>query len=192
MTTFLYSDPHYGHENIIKYCNRPFANAAEMDKELIKRYNSRVSDSDTVIWLGDCGFNKDKEKIRELLAKLRGKKILIRGNHDKNPGWMQSVGFDFVMESCTILIGKKYVNLCHFPYKLTTKEKIIHWFKGIKDRFNHRRFKDEGRWLIHGHVHNNMPKRTNKSINVCVDVWDYYPVPMKEIVKLMSQAKNKA
>jgi len=191
MATFLYSDPHYGHFQIIKYCNRPFTSAEEMDAELIKRYNSRVTKNDTVIWLGDCGFYKDKEEAKALLDRLNGKKILIRGNHDKKPGWMAEIGFDFVCESATILIGKNRVSLSHYPYQIKLWKRLLFRLKGIKFHHHKKRLNDDGSWLIHGHTHS-LEKLKEKMINVGVEAWDYRPVPMKEIVKLMNQDKNKA
>jgi calcineurin-like phosphoesterase family protein len=187
MTTFFYSDPHYGHYNIIKYCNRPYSSAEEMDNDLVKRYNSRVSKNDTVIWLGDCGFYRDKVKAKALMDRLNGKKILIRGNHDNKPGWMAAIGFEFVAENATIMIGKKRVRLSHFPYKVPFWTLLWLRLRGIKIRFNQRRLKDDGSFLIHGHVHKSWPRQTGKMINVSCDVWDYKPVPMKEIVRIIDK-----
>lgn len=77
---FAIADTHFGHENIIKYCNRPFRDVEEMDKVLIKNWNETVSNDDVVLMLGDFAFGKDK--IEEYTPKLHGKKILIKGNHD--------------------------------------------------------------------------------------------------------------
>lgn len=44
---FYISDTHFGHQNIIRYDNRPFSTADEMDEALIDRWNDVVSDEDT-------------------------------------------------------------------------------------------------------------------------------------------------
>lgn len=53
---WLTSDLHFWHKNICKYCNRPFETIEQMNKEIINRYNSVVSEDDTVFILGDLGF----------------------------------------------------------------------------------------------------------------------------------------
>lgn len=62
---FFTSDTHYNHKNIIKYCERPFANVEEMNRELVERHNAIVKPGDTVYH-------------------LNGKIIYLRGNHDKS------------------------------------------------------------------------------------------------------------
>ena len=81
MKFFAIADLHFGHSNIIKYCNRPFEDTDEMDRALIKNWNETVSNNDTVLVLGDVGFGS-KEYIASLIKQLNGKKILIMGNHD--------------------------------------------------------------------------------------------------------------
>ena len=81
MKIFEISDTHFGHNNVIKYCNRPFKSVEEMDERMIKNWNETVSNNDTVIHLGDFGLGK-KEYISSIVQRLNGKKILILGNHD--------------------------------------------------------------------------------------------------------------
>lgn len=79
---FYISDTHFGHSNIIRYDNRPFDNAEQMDECIIDRWNEVVSDEDTVYILGDFSWHKEKETL-EILDRLAGRKILIKGNHDR-------------------------------------------------------------------------------------------------------------
>lgn len=81
MKVFVISDTHFGHKNIIQFCNRPFATIDEMDNTLIKNWNETVSNKDVVIHLGDVGLGS-REKIAAIVAQLNGKKILVKGNHD--------------------------------------------------------------------------------------------------------------
>lgn len=96
MKIFGISDTHFGHEAIIKYCNRPFSNVEEMDRAMIKRWNETVSNNDIVIHLGDFALCS-KERIKEITKQLNGKKILIMGNHDNyNEQFYRDVGFHTV------------------------------------------------------------------------------------------------
>lgn len=95
---------HFNHENIIKYCNRPFNNAQEMNEYIIRKWNSVVTENDIVYHLGDVGFGTT-EQLKELIGKLNGIKILIRGNHDFKRGvngWKE-VGFSEVYKKKLIL-----------------------------------------------------------------------------------------
>ena len=79
---FYIGDTHFGHANVIKYDERPFASVEEMDEAIIANWNSRVTNSDLVYILGDLSWHGD-EKTIEILERLNGSKILIRGNHDE-------------------------------------------------------------------------------------------------------------
>ena len=80
---FFSSDLHYNHANIIRYANRPFKNVDEMNEELIKRWNSKVSKESTVIFNGDFCFGNAKI-FYECYDRLNGNIIFVTGNHDKN------------------------------------------------------------------------------------------------------------
>lgn len=79
---FYISDTHLGHSGIIRYDNRPFMNVDEMDETIIQRWNDVVSDADTVYVLGDFSWYKE-DKTLEILNRLSGRKVLIKGNHDR-------------------------------------------------------------------------------------------------------------
>ena len=86
---FLYSDPHFGHAGVCRFLRadgvtklRPWDNPADMDEELIKRYNERVRSNDKCYFLGDVVINR---KALKTLSRLNGDKVLIRGNHDIFP-----------------------------------------------------------------------------------------------------------
>jgi len=76
------SDLHLGHKNIIRFCDRPFADVTEMDEVLIANYNKRITNSDTVFILRDLMF-RIAQNPEVYLDRLKGKKHLILGNHDK-------------------------------------------------------------------------------------------------------------
>lgn len=83
---WLTSDTHFGHENIIRYCNRPFANAKEMDDAIRTKWNETVKDGDIVYHLGDVYFGAkigNNEEPEDFLKTLKGRKRLLLGNHDE-------------------------------------------------------------------------------------------------------------
>ena len=80
---FFTADLHLGHSNIIKYCNRPFQTVEEMNEKLIQNWNDTVSDKDDIYVVGDFAFMGTKQ-TEEFLKQLKGRKYLLRGNHDKS------------------------------------------------------------------------------------------------------------
>lgn len=55
------ADFHFGHSNIIRYCNRPFRNVEEMDRTILERLNASVKVNDILYFLGDfCIGSKAK------------------------------------------------------------------------------------------------------------------------------------
>ena len=80
MSIYLTSDDHFGHENIIRFCNRPFENIHIMNKTLTENWNSLVGEDDEIYNLGDLAWNKATSYIKY----LNGNMTWIRGNHDRN------------------------------------------------------------------------------------------------------------
>lgn len=152
MKYFTISDTHFGHENIIQYCNRPFKNVEEMDKILIKNWNETVSNKDVVIHLGDFAFCS-KERAREICSELNGRKILIKGNHDNWPDeFYKEIGFDYVSKYPIIWGGTPDNNgfyiMSHAPLILSETTPYFNFY---------------------GHVHND-PKFSDTPTSRCVSV----------------------
>lgn len=84
--TFVYSDPHFYHKNIVKFENydgsplRPWDDADQMNEDMIEWYNELVSDADRVYILGDVAFTPSD--MNAVVPRLKGRKCLIPGNHD--------------------------------------------------------------------------------------------------------------
>ena len=78
---FFISDPHFGHQNIIKYCDRPFKTTDEMNEFIVNRWNCFVKKDDIVFILGDIAFG-GAGLFDQIMPKLNGQKYLILGNHD--------------------------------------------------------------------------------------------------------------
>ena len=111
---FYISDWHYGHKNVLGFDNRPFTSIEQMNEELIRRWNSVVSDGDLVYILGDMFWCTPKTAM-PIMEQLNGQKILVKGNHDR---WHDSkfdklfVKIDEYME---IEDEGRNVVLCHYP-----------------------------------------------------------------------------
>ena len=160
------SDYHFSHFNIIRYCNRPFKTAEEMNRVIIRKHNERVKPEDTVFSLGDFIFKGGKEggeeRYREFERKLNGKFIFIKGNHDRNNSLRT------IIDKVYIHYGSKDICMAHRPENADPDVPIN----------------------LCGHVHQHYKvKRLNDKsliVNLSVDVWNYYPVSFKEITSAVS------
>lgn len=112
---FFTSDTHFGHRNIIKYCQRPFSCIEEMDDALIANWNRVVGKDDIIFHLGDFAMGGSAEWSR-LLQKLNGKIYLILGNHD-----LKTIGAGFsrlegVAMQMLINVKGQIIYLNHYPF----------------------------------------------------------------------------
>lgn len=153
MKTFLYSDPHFGHEAIIEYESRPFENAAHMDQTLLDNWNKRVSKKDMVYILGDVSFH-NFAITEEIIRSLNGRKRLILGNHDRNRSltWWKNAGFEEVYEH-PICYGGFYW-FSHEPMYINKNMPYVN---------------------IHGHIHG-QKYEGDQYVNVSVEQINYAPV----------------
>lgn len=110
---FYIGDWHYGHANCIRFDNRPYNNVYEMNEDLIRRWNSVVGDDDTVYVLGDMFWCNVSQAI-PVLDQLKGKKILIKGNHDRCNNEFKSK-FEQVVDYLEIEDNGRRVVLSHYP-----------------------------------------------------------------------------
>lgn len=153
------SDTHFFHANIIKYCKRPFANVAEMNKYIINSWNSVVNTDDTVYHAGDFAFGP-KEYVESLVSQLNGSIILIQGNHDKF--------------SRTKILECGFADFHKGPFKLG--ELII----------THAPLQDVSSDYInvHGHTHNTYIEEidTDWHVNVSADVLGFKPILISDIL----------
>ena len=130
---FYISDTHFGHHNILRYDNRPFENAAVMDEVLIDRWNEVVGDDDTVYILGDFSWYKEEETLA-ILDSLCGRKVLIKGNHDR----------------ISPRVAKKFVKICYYLEINDGEERVV--MSHYPMLFWNGQFRDSVH--LYGHVHN--------------------------------------
>lgn len=120
MATWITSDLHFGHKNIMKFCpvtRQRYKTVEDMDNEMITEWNSTVKPTDTVYILGDVSFAGVNRTV-EILDHLNGSKILVIGNHDKK--LMQHEAFRECFESTQHYLEINYagtmVIMSHFPF----------------------------------------------------------------------------
>ena len=186
------SDLHIGHKNIVKPSfgsRRPYETIEDFHEALIENWNKKVKPEDTIYVLGDitfCGY----EKTKSVFDRLNGKKILIRGNHDQSYSKLYRIGFDFIVESMQLKMAGKVVNLSHFPYRISKFNEIkCKFLKRKLPRYHMSRLVDDGKWLLHGHTHSKEQIK-NKMIHVGLDAWNFSPVNIETIEKIIQKGEN--
>lgn len=178
MGIFFISDTHFCSDNIIKYCGRPFKDAADMNEKLIQNWNSVVGEDDLVYHLGDFVMHQS-ENIPPIVERLNGRIVLVRGNHDTRA---------------------KLEVFRHYPDKIDVRDIAYVPFKGIflvachmpmtNPAFLDMVNTDNSEVVpVHGHVHDKVPFFTQEfhSFNVSADVINFTPVPIQTIYKTVKQ-----
>jgi len=104
MQTWITSDSHLGHVNIIKYESRPFHDVREMDDYIIHHWNKMVGKDDRVYFLGDFTLGPP-DLIRRYLHRLNyGSMIWIKGNHDRGLPFINSLPRVFGLKRIVIRV----------------------------------------------------------------------------------------
>jgi len=162
MSTLFTSDTHFGHANIIKYCNRPFSSPWEMDEALVTNWNNVVTPDDVVYHLGDFAFGHGvaQEYISKIAKRLNGDIHLIRGNHEKL-GQSISWRFTSINDYAEIEIEKQIIVLFHYGMRT--------WRNAMK-----------GSWHLYGHSHGGLAPY-DKSLDIGVDCWNFTPVNFQQL-----------
>lgn len=166
---YFTADTHFGHANILRFCDRPFATIQEMDAAMIQKWNAKVHNNDTVFILGDMFFRSTN--VEEVLAQLKGKKRLVIGNHDTF--WMRKIPLEKYFESVDPFLevsdGQHGLTLCHYP--------MLSW--------NHQR----RTYMIHGHIHNDttmdfwpLITARERVLNAGADINNFEPVTFDELL----------
>jgi calcineurin-like phosphoesterase family protein len=181
---YFTADNHFCHSNIIGSCERPFRDVNEMNEAMIENWNSYVTDHDEIYILGDFMYKGTGKDANNILSRLKGKKYLVRGNHEK---YLDDINFhqkhfEWVKDYYYLkLEGGLQIILFHYP--------ILSWAGS-----------HHGSIHLYGHVHNSVKKHPDFSekikmlgsnaINVGVDMNDFYPVSLKEILNRVNSQKG--
>lgn len=147
------SDLHFGHKNVIHFCNRPYSSVEEMDDALIKNWNNNVGINDTVYSLGDMFF-ANISRIEEILSQLNGNIVYVHGNHCNT----------VINQSSRILQKKLMHSISSYKEIKIEGIPIILFHYGMRV-WNKQHY---GSWHLYGHSHGNL-EPMGKSVDVGVD-----------------------
>ena len=161
MAIFFTSDTHFGHGGALGLYRRPFASVAAMNESLVERWNETVGPDDVVWHLGDFAIRQHQTVVTHLLARLRGRKHLVAGNNDP-PATRELAGWESVQSYLEIEVDGVFLVLCHYPFRS--------WREMGKGWVN-----------LHGHSHGKL-KPLPRQFDVGVDVWEFRPVTLGEIL----------
>lgn len=167
---YLFSDPHFDHTNIIRYCNRPFNSTRQMNEGLVGNWNMTVRDIDTVYFLGDMAYGRNRHPIDYWLGKLGGEIFYIRGNHDSDEITRATV----IPNRYGIQYGNYKFLLMHDPYRPLG-------YDG---------------WIIHGDKHNNhldeypLINQKNKTVNVSSELVHYTPLSIEKLISMIETGSS--
>jgi len=163
MKTLVTADTHFDHQNIIRYCNRPFKDKEHMNEVLVNNWNNMVSKNDVIYHLGDWGMTHQTNQIDHWSKFLNGRIIAILGQHDKQ--LPSIIEWD---KTKVLKYGETFFYLIHMPYQV--------------DRWKS--------WIIHGHTHNTQMEQypfingIRKTINVSVEMTNYKPIDLEWLLSL--------
>jgi calcineurin-like phosphoesterase family protein len=184
------SDIHFMHANIIKYCKRPFESADEMDKSIIAKWNEVVSKNDLVFFLGD--FSMSKEAYTEILPRLNFKRMFfILGNHDRKSTLKEVAS----QKICGDIEIYKNIIIKHEGNNYFLTHRPINAHEEYPTICGHVHEK----WvsLKKGDVIKEFSRKTNTAkevklnnpiVNVGVDVHNFYPVKLRDVITNLGEA----
>lgn len=160
MKTWIVSDLHFGHKNVIKFCPHTrahFEDEHEMDRALIKEWQEKVHPSDTIIDLGDFSFH-NATATRNIIAQLPGYKIHVWGNHDNVIKKNVDIAKMFDETHEYLEYTHNGTHCCMFHYPIAEFNKMhrgsVHFhghLHGKTTGLEHFRIRDVG-WDVHGKI----------------------------------------
>ena len=163
------ADEHYWHINkkgggVIKWENRPFSCIEHMNESLVINFNSVVAKQDCTIHAGDFCWSHKLEVAEEIIKRLNGTHIFLKGSHDR---WLKNIHQKFIWRK---LIDGIFVNVCHYAFRTWERS---HY----------------GSWDLHGHSHGHMDP-IGKQHDVGVDNNSYFPISFEQLKVIMASRPN--
>jgi calcineurin-like phosphoesterase family protein len=189
--TFFTSDWHIGHQNVLQFDQRPFNDLDHMHESLIRNFNVQVPAHGVTYFLGDMGLGSSG-KLKEVIGRLNGTKVLILGNHDKGSNAMYGAGFDVVLNTASMMIAQQKVTLSHCPLRGAFRESTIGMHNAVlfenwhgENRHHNFSLGHEGQFHLHGHIHsgpaNKKARTLGRQMDVGVPANNYRPVGISQV-----------
>ena len=165
---YFISDTHFCHDEIISLQNRPFRNTSEMDKYMIEQWKKTVRPEDEVIFGGDFAC-ASPDIARSICDMLPGRKILVKGNHDRSEKTMLAIGFSEVHSYLELRTGYGPILVVHKPKRVTAKLERA----ARNGHYN---------YILYGHTHSHLiPK--SRWINMSVEQNAYTPQTLDNLIE---------
>lgn len=188
--TYITSDLHFGHSNIIKYCPKSrgdLISVDEMNEQIITNINSKVSEDDTLILVGDLCFSSPMKGC-EFLKRINGKKIIIWGNHDKK--LRESTEFKAQRDLIGVIKECDYLEMAHVVDEIRHFICLMHYPLRFWNRMDHKSIN------LHGHCHSSFENRNTQGVGVRqmdigLDGNYLFPHDLDEICREMSSRESK-
>ncbi len=182
------SDQHYGHSNVMRFCNRPWDDVKDMNQAITDNWNEVVGENDVVFMLGDFYWKKDPWEVKKKLDELKaGHIFILLGNHDEKEQFskVNNKHIELISDTAMVFISgidedkpsrEHEFLLSHFP--------LATWPHFQRGTIN-----------LHGHIHSG--PRTKVDIDrpgfdlflkpgltwdVGVDNNNFYPVEIRDIL----------
>ena len=162
--TWIWSDLHLHHTNIIRYCSRPFQSVDAMNEALLAAWKETVGEADTIICGGDIALAGALK--RERLGPGAGH----AGTETSGPrepttfgrnGRPADTGSDATWMTL-VITGNPTLVVTHIAMNEVPDATVN----------------------LYGHVHNNEPLREGPYVNICVEHTEYRPLPLDAVRRL--------
>jgi len=184
---FFTADLHLGHNNIIKYVDRPFSNIQEHDTYIINQWNDVVGDNSRVYVLGDFTLG-GKAVACNFFAQLKGK-IYVIGNHfHHDRHWLPPYPW---FGDLPEMVSRTHYRITVVPPSYVIEYRALNNNQGypLAVHLSHHPLavwdrKHYGAWHLHGHSHGHYTAR-GKILDVGVDTHAFRPWSLAEIQSYM-------
>ena len=196
-STWIISDTHFGHKNIIKFQQRPETH----EEIMLSNWIERVGEDDVILHLGDVFLGKDGNPLRwaSIISRMPGRKYLIPGNHDKQKRRLYEEVAGFQVIRPFIHNGIAYTHRpisSDFPVfhdEWDSNDTLVDWFR-LHDTVRDAKAREGWHTNVHGHIHGNSlnwsadlydepsPFADKLYVNACVEVNDFAPIQLGNLL----------